>query len=195
MSVGVQLVLTSLALGQTTVSGLVTDGYWKFSESTSSLSKPKQISVGIGLMVLRNDGSVYSSRPQLSRDRLTKQIVFTDAPGFEIPEDLPSLIAIAAGNNASIGLKPDGKVVTWGRKTLPIEPPTGLDHVVKVASGGDHLVALKDDGSVAAWGSNANGQCDLTDALPKIIGITALPTTTILVAENGKIIQVGKVLR
>jgi alpha-tubulin suppressor-like RCC1 family protein len=188
------LILSALAFGQTTTSGLVTEGYWKFSESTSSLSKPKQISVAAGLMVLRADGSVYSSRPRSSRDQAGK-VILIEAPGFDIPEDLPPLTAIAAGNNVSIGLRADGKVITWGLKTLPIEPPTGLAHVVKVVSGGDHVVVLKDDGSVAAWGSSANGQCDLGAGLPKIVDIAALPTTTILVAENGNIIQFGKSLR
>ena len=89
------------ARAQYTISGLTIQGDWSYFENASSKSPIKQISGDIGLMLLREDGSVLTTGPG-------------GYAGFIIPKNLPPLKQICADNQASAGITWDGKVVTWG---------------------------------------------------------------------------------
>lgn len=80
---------------------------------------------------------------------------------------LTGVTAIDAGQGASIALKSDGTVWTWGVRYgegkedhSPVQV-SGLTGVVAVASGNDFYVAVKSDGSVWTWGGNT--YCQLGD--------------------------------
>ncbi len=86
--------------------------------------------------------------------------------------------AIAAHGNASLAVKPDGRVLGWGSTLLatPLETDSsdrlqqhyarplvdGEGHAItgirKVALGESHALALTLDNRVVSWGSNSNGQ-------------------------------------
>lgn len=89
---------------------------------------------------------------------------------------LPSITAVAVGDNHTVALGTDGSVWAWGDNgngqlgngttdpnTTPIQiipppqDPSGVT-VTAVAAGGNHTVVLKSDGSVWAWGDNTYGQ-------------------------------------
>lgn len=83
---------------------------------------------------------------------------------------LSAATAIAAGDNHSVALLSDGKVVTWGDgdcgqlghgdwlgQPFPVAI-LGLDQVRAIAAGQSHTVVLKQDGTVWAWGCNDHGQ-------------------------------------
>jgi alpha-tubulin suppressor-like RCC1 family protein len=76
---------------------------------------------------------------------------------------------LAAGQNASVALKPDGTVWSWGvggsgqmgnnnTSDSLVAVQATITAVKAVAAGSSHTVALKTDGTVWAWGSNTYGQ-------------------------------------
>jgi len=77
---------------------------------------------------------------------------------------------VAAGRSASLALKNDGTVWSWGwnsrgelgdgtttRRGTP-QPISGLTNVKAIAMTGGHGMALKNDGTVWTWGENVSGQ-------------------------------------
>jgi probable HAF family extracellular repeat protein len=87
---------------------------------------------------------------------------------------LDNVVATAAGEAHSLGLKADGTVWAWGgdfsgqlgvgRGAAQPAPQTEavqvatLSDVVAIAAGQIHSLALKADGTVWAWGDNSHGQ-------------------------------------
>jgi len=81
---------------------------------------------------------------------------------------------IAAGDYHSLGLKPNGTAVAWGRnyygqlgdgstqqRSHPVATTVGgvaVTNLQALVSNGSHSLALKQDGTVLAWGYNGNGQ-------------------------------------
>ena len=68
-------------------------------------------------------------------------------------------VNLAAGNEHSLALRPDGSVVCWGRNGYGQAPPDGIPgDFVAIAAGEFHSLALRRDGSIACWGDNEYGQ-------------------------------------
>jgi len=78
-----------------------------------------------------------------------------------------NLIAVAAGEKFSLGLRADGLVVVAGTIAAP---PVFTARVVGIAAGGQHAVALLEDGTLKAWGSTTTA-------------VTGIPSTTTGVAQ------------
>ncbi len=83
---------------------------------------------------------------------------------FVEPPRIENLVAIAAGQSHSLGLKSDSSIVAWGLNehgqcNVP-EPNSGF---VAIAGGGYHSLGLRADSSIVAWGSNGSGQCDVPE--------------------------------
>ena len=64
-------------------------------------------------------------------------------------QPLSNVVSIAAGTSFGLALKPDGRLVAWGRNKVP----AGLSNVVAIAARSFFSVALKRDGTVASWAS------------------------------------------
>jgi alpha-tubulin suppressor-like RCC1 family protein len=131
------------------------------------------------------------------------------------PQEVPGLtniIAIAAGTYASLALRNDGLVFSWGQNpngelgNPPVSaatfPPTlisNLNEVVAISVGVFHCLALRNDGTVYAWGANAQGQLGLggtgapvstptkSPSLTGIVEIVAGGAFSLAVRNDGKV--------
>jgi alpha-tubulin suppressor-like RCC1 family protein len=100
--------------------------------------------------------------------------------------NLPTMSAIAAGNDHALALRPDGILWTWGKNSFgQLGDGTFLDRSIPMAifnnvtaidGGGAHSIALRSDGTLWAWGDNALGQLGdgstSTHPTPTLINLT-----------------------
>jgi len=69
-----------------------------------------------------------------------------------LPLGLTNAIAVAAGDNHGLGLRPDGLVATWGTGTPALtNVPAGLSNVIAVSARRNNSGALLADGAVVVW--------------------------------------------
>ncbi|HEX8737519.1 MAG TPA: hypothetical protein VF721_19460 [Pyrinomonadaceae bacterium] len=124
-------------------------------------------------LALKSDGTVWAwgwnSRGQLgdgSSDNHRNRV--------ERVSGLSGVTQIAAGEEHSVALKPDGTVWVWGRNDrgqigngtmnsagclcVPLPTQANISDVVDIKAEGDFTLARKRDGTVWAWGSNFYGQ-------------------------------------
>jgi alpha-tubulin suppressor-like RCC1 family protein len=91
-------------------------------------------------------------------------------------------IAISAGEQHSLALTHDGRVLAWGsngggqfglgtgtpaQSPIPQEVP-GLTNIVAIEAGTFHSLALRNDGLVFSWGTNGNGELGNPPVAPGI---------------------------
>ncbi|MBP7951129.1 MAG: protein kinase [Verrucomicrobiales bacterium] len=115
----------------------------------------------------RNPAAAGTATFPLSRPSVEgKVIAWRKYPGVthdmgagDIPPDLGPVVAIAAGPDYALAIRPDGTVVQWGTTFAKhAEPPAGLAEVVAIDAGLRFSAALRSDGSVVAWGKDWRGQ-------------------------------------
>ena len=92
-----------------------------------------------------------------------------------VPTALDGVVAISAGQNHTVALKPSGTVVAWGYNgdgrifKGATDVPRGLNDVVSVSAGGGYTLALKQDGTVVDWGEPNIGNRG-ENSLPTALG-------------------------
>ncbi len=92
-----------------------------------------------------------------------------DNGAAEVPADLGPVVAIAAGPEYALALRPDGTVVQWGTSFAKhVEPPAGLTDVVALDAGGKFSAALRSDGSIVAWGAEHRSNLVPRDLKPAV---------------------------
>ena len=85
------------------------------------------------------------------------------------------MIAIAAVQTHSLGLKADGTVAAWGDDFAgETDVPSGLSNVVAIAAGSEYSLALKTDGTVVAWGWHSQPPA-LPSSVRGVMAIVASP--------------------
>ena len=71
---------------------------------------------------------------------------------------LTDLVAVAAGDEHSLGVKADGAIVAWGYNGFgQCDVPVPNSGFVAAAGGGYFSLGLKTNGSIVAWGDNGPG--------------------------------------
>lgn len=110
---------------------------------------------------------------------------------------LPTITAIATGDETALALAANDNVYAWGQNTggqlgigttenssVPVQV-SGLTHIVAIAAGGGTEYALRADGTVYAWGDNTFGQLGNGTANP-IVALTPMqiPTLTHVTAVS-----------
>jgi alpha-tubulin suppressor-like RCC1 family protein len=84
-----------------------------------------------------------------------------------LPATLTNPVAIAAGYDHCLALKPDGTVVAWGSVTTV---PSYVTNIVAIAAGDRQSWALQSGGSLLAWGQSINSS---TGLLGNVVAISA----------------------
>jgi alpha-tubulin suppressor-like RCC1 family protein len=108
------------------------------------------------------------------------------------PYPLTNLVAVAAGEHHSLGLKDDGTVIGWGRVMHDeTNAPSGLNDVIAVGAGAAHSMALKGDGTVVAWGDNGFGQTNVPAGLAGVKAIAAGYHHNLALKTNGVVVAWG----
>lgn len=158
-------------------------------------------------LALLKDGTVwtfgYNSFGQLG---YPTALAYSGTP-TQVP-GLPTMVAIAGGEEISLALAADGTVWAWGfndsgetgtgstASPAPPAPVVGLSSVVAISAGRDFNLAIKSDGTVWGWGANSSEQLGNTTTftlttpapvapLPKMSFISAGYDFCLAVAPDG----------
>lgn len=102
-----------------------------------------------------------------------------------------NLVAVAAGESHTVGLRADGSVVQTGLATGLTPVPENAGLAVAVAAGSGHSVALKAEGTVVAWGNNAAGQTTVPEGLTNVIQIAAGSGYSAALTADGEVVVWG----
>jgi len=101
-------------------------------------------------------------------------------------------VAVAGGDDHSLGLKADGSIVAWGRDNRgQCSVPAPNADFVAVAAGGYHSLGLKADGTIVAWGYNTSGQCDVPAPNTDFVAITAGSFHNLGLKADGSVVAWG----
>ena len=110
-----------------------------------------------------------------------------------VPADAISISAIAAGQDYSLALKSDGRVMGWGRPDAqPLAAlPAGLNGISAIAAGSHHAVALKNDGTLTVWGDAAYSQPLFASTLKDVAAIAAAGNHSLALHRDGSVTAWG----
>lgn len=104
------------------------------------------------------------------------------------PVQVSNVLAIAAGQNHSLALQADGKILHWGNTSSGLNNiPADASNVVAIAAGNRHSLALKGDGRVVAWGDNRFHQTSVPADLSNVVQIAAGFSNSIALKADGHI--------
>ena len=98
--------------------------------------------------------------------------------------------AVSAGDDHTVGLKSDGRVVAVGSNYFGQCDVSDWTDIVAVSAGSDHTVGLKSDGTVVAVGDNYYGQCNVSD-WRDIVAVSAGSGHTAGLKSDGTVVAVG----
>lgn len=109
--------------------------------------------------------------------------IYTPASGVEA-------VSVAAGENHTVILLSNGKVVAFGDNSYGQCNVSSFADVVMISAGRNHTVVLMADGTVAAVGDNTYGQCNVA-ALTGVTMISAGYDHTLALRSNGTVYGCG----
>ena len=109
----------------------------------------------------------------------------------DVPASATNVIAVAAGDRHSLGLRSDGTVVCWGSGAGTNIPPE-VTNAVAIAAGLWHGAALLADHSVAAWGDNYYQQTNVPATATNVVALAAGDYHTLALRADGTVIAWGQ---
>ena len=93
---------------------------------------------------------------------------------LDVPIGTADVVALAAGGDHSLALRPDGSIVAWGDNSSgQNNVPQSVNNIVALAEGESHSLALRADGSVVGWGDNSRGQATIPPFAATVLAIAA----------------------
>ena len=123
----------------------------------------------------------------LKRTSTVGTLCQTDTPYAET-----NLVALAAGERHSLGLKDDGTVVGWGNNYFgQTSSPPGLNDVIAIDAGQSHSLALKSDGTVVGWGASSTGTTNPPAGLSNVLAIAAGEDYSLALKNDGTVVAWG----
>jgi alpha-tubulin suppressor-like RCC1 family protein len=110
-----------------------------------------------------------------------------------VPLDATNLVAIAAGADHNVAIRPDGTVVAWGDDTYgQASVPAGLSGVVQAAGGISHSLVLKTNGTLVSWGDNTYGQQNIPAGLSNVTAVAAYYYHSLALRIGGTVVAWGQ---
>jgi hypothetical protein len=110
----------------------------------------------------------------------------------DVPAPNEGFVAVAAGEDHSLGLKSDGTIVAWGGNYLgQCDVPSPNEGFMAVAGGGGHSLGLKADGTIVAWGWNELGQCDVPSPNEGFVAVAGGEYHSLGLKTDGTIVAWG----
>lgn len=107
------------------------------------------------------------------------------------PSGFSDAVAIAAGSDFSLALRPDGSLVAWGIQSSVSNIPAGATNCIAIGAGYYHGLALKTEGTVIAWGANNHSQTNGTDAISNAVAIAAGGFHSLALMDDGSVLAWG----
>lgn len=101
------------------------------------------------------------------------------------------IIKIDAGDNTTVGLTKDGKVVAVGKSDLGMLDVSGWREMEDIAAGADTTYGLSSDGTVRAVGSDASGQKTGVSGWRDIVAISAGTRFVAGLKRDGTVVVAG----
>ena len=167
----------------------------------TGLQEVKAIAAGgVFSMALKRDGTVWAWGDNYTRECgicETTQVPVVEPVQIE---ELSDVIAIDAGVQHGVALKPDGTVWCWGlglfgilgqgagdtytSSCVPLKI-VNLSSVTAIAAGADHTLALLSDGTVKGWGQGNCGQLGFGGAISTSDPATAYGMTEVVAIATG----------
>jgi alpha-tubulin suppressor-like RCC1 family protein len=107
---------------------------------------------------------------------------------LDIPPDTGQIIAVAAGDDHTLAVRVDGRVVAWGDNTFgQTSVPSSATNIVAIAAYGAQSMALTADGNVLAWGENRNGLTNVPSFAVTTVQIATSDTLSIVTRADKSI--------
>ncbi len=117
---------------------------------------------------------------------------YNDSGQTNIPAGVTNIVAIAAGEAHSLGLKANGTVVSWGQNLYgQSSAPEVATNLVAIDSGSHHNVALKANGRVVGWGYNGYGQTNPPVKATNVVAIAAGYFHSLALRSDGTVVGWG----
>jgi alpha-tubulin suppressor-like RCC1 family protein len=113
---------------------------------------------------------------------------------FDIPLDLTNPVAVAAGYQDFLGLRPNGSFEGWGYSYYGEgSPPPSLTNVAvtAIAAGNENSVALRTDGTVTAWGYPYSSLTNVPPGLSNVLSIVCGAEVAMAVRTDGTVAAWG----
>lgn len=110
------------------------------------------------------------------------------------PSGVSNFIALAGGQNYSLGLCSDGTTLAWGNAQaapMSLYPSNDLFGIVAIAAGPSHALALRSNGTVIAWGANTGGQTNVPATLNNVRAIAAGTSHSAALRADGTVVVWG----
>lgn len=154
---------------------------------------------GVFSMALKHDGTVWAWGDNNTREcGICEESLIPVVKPVQI-EELSDVIAIDAGIQHGVALKPDGTVWCWGLGLFGILGQGGSNYdsscvplqvvdiscVTAISAGADHTLALLSDGTVMGWGESNCGQIGYGGGLSTTEPLPALDMTDVVAIAAG----------
>lgn len=115
----------------------------------------------------------------------------TSAQCTPLPAGLSNAVAVAAGEEHSLAVRPDGTVAAWGITNFhECSVPAGLSNVWAVAAGNAYSLALKTDGRLTAWG-DGDVSTTMPAGLSNVVAVSGNRNNAIALRANGTLVAWG----
>ena len=100
--------------------------------------------------------------------------------------DWTDIVAVAAGDSHTVGLRTDGTVTAVGRDSSGKCAVDDWEHIIAVAAGMDHTLGLRQNGTVLATGEGLFGSCAVGN-WTNVAAIAAGHIHTIGILRDGRV--------